>query len=87
MTTDTDHRASQLVRIKRLMSDGRWYTLREICDGIGGTSEAGASARLRQLDNECGITHDKRPRSGRLIEYRLNLFDASGQGQLFGEVA
>ncbi len=39
----------QYKKVLALMSDGKWRTLREISDGIGGGSEAGVSARLRDL--------------------------------------
>ena len=38
----------QLGKVFRLMEDGKYRTLREIADSIGG-SEAGVSARLRDL--------------------------------------
>lgn len=38
----------QLHRVKALMADGHWRTLREIADAVGG-SEAGVSARLRDM--------------------------------------
>lgn len=38
----------QLHRVKALMADGGWRTLREIADAVGG-SEAGVSARLRDM--------------------------------------
>lgn len=37
-----------LLRVKRLMADGRWRTFEEIVQLVGG-SEAGVSARLRDL--------------------------------------
>jgi hypothetical protein len=39
---------SQLARVRKLMSDGRWRTLAHIAQLVRG-SEAGVSARLRQL--------------------------------------
>ena len=39
---------SQLERVRALMSDGKWRTLAEIHAVVGG-SEAGVSARLRDL--------------------------------------
>ena len=38
--------ATQLGRVLALMADGKWRTLREIQEAVGG-SEAGVSARLR----------------------------------------
>ena len=40
---------SQLERVASLMEDGRWRTLREIVRSIDGASEAGISARIRDL--------------------------------------
>ncbi len=42
---------SQLERVKELMSDGQWRTLPQIREAVGG-SEAGISARLRDLRKE-----------------------------------
>lgn len=52
--------ASQLERIKKLMSDRRWRSLSSIARIIGG-SEAGVSARLRDL---------RKPRFGSYIVQR-----------------
>lgn len=56
-----------------LMQDGRWRTLREIVDGIGAISEAGVSARLRDLDNLYGVPHENIPvqKGYKLQKYRL----------------
>jgi hypothetical protein len=49
-TLDQARLSTQLLRVYRLLSDSdKWYTLREIADAIGGGSEAGISARLRDL--------------------------------------
>jgi hypothetical protein len=40
--------SGQLERVRALMADSRWRTLREIAVAVGG-SEAGVSARLRDL--------------------------------------
>ncbi len=45
---DGDRLSTALGKVYRLMSDGRWRTLREISAAVG-CSEAGASARLRDL--------------------------------------
>ena len=45
---DGNRLVSQLVRVKQLMSDGHWRTLRSIQEVVGG-SEAGISARLRDM--------------------------------------
>lgn len=41
----------QLLRLQKfyLANPGRFFTLRELVAGIGATSEAGVSARLREL--------------------------------------
>jgi hypothetical protein len=45
---DAARLAGQLARVRQLMADGAWRTLREIAIHVG-ASEAGASARLRDL--------------------------------------
>lgn len=45
---DHDRLATALGRVYQLMSDGQWRTLPEIAEACG-CSEAGASARLRDL--------------------------------------
>jgi hypothetical protein len=65
----------QLARVRALMSDGRWRALAEIAAEVGG-SEAGVSARLRDLRKARfgGHAVDRRRRgeAGRgLFEYRL----------------
>lgn len=45
---DGERLNGQLERVARLMADGRWRTLRELAAAVGG-SEAGVSARLRDL--------------------------------------
>jgi hypothetical protein len=75
-TLDQARLSTQLLRVYRLLSDSdRWYTLREIADGIGAGSEAGVSARLRQLRGQFGFVVDKRrrgePKAG-CWEYRLS---------------
>lgn len=40
---------SQREQIEALMNDGKWRTLAAICAHVGAISEAGASARLRDL--------------------------------------
>jgi len=45
---DQDRLKSQLSRVRRLMRDGEWRTLTDIQQAVGG-SEAGISARLRDL--------------------------------------
>lgn len=55
--------ASQLTRVKALMSDGRARSLREIAEAVGG-SEAGVSARLRDLRKQGYIVLRKREGNG-----------------------
>jgi hypothetical protein len=49
---------SLLDRVRQLMLDGKWRTLREIADALGHGSEASISARLRDL---------RKPKFGGLI--------------------
>lgn len=46
----------QLARVAELMADGQWRTLREIANHVG-CSEAGASARLRDLRKPRNRSH------------------------------
>lgn len=49
-----------------------YWTLEEVSRGIGAASEAGVSARLRQLTGEgYGWAKDKRKRARNLWEYRM----------------
>lgn len=65
---------TRLDRVRELMGDGRWRTLYDIRRAIGG-SEAGISARLRDLRKERfgGYTVEKERVSGGLWKYRLGL--------------
>lgn len=69
----------QLDRVMRLMTDGEWRTLRQIADAIadvtGRASEAGVSARLRDLRKPKFGHHtvERRRVIGGLHEYRLTL--------------
>jgi biotin operon repressor len=45
----SEKRPSQTQRIIDLMHDGRWLTLGQIVSEIGSISEAGVSARLRDI--------------------------------------
>ena len=64
----------QHAKVKGLMADGRWRTLARIAEVVGG-SEAGVSARLRDLRKSKfgGHTVDRRRLSGGLYEYRVIL--------------
>ena len=66
-----------LSRVFGVLSDGKWYTLSEIAR-VAQTSEAGASARIRDLRKEKFGSYDvlssrdtNRPKSG-LWHYRLD---------------
>ncbi len=66
--------STQLLRVYALMADGQWRTLREIASAIDAASEAGTSARIRQLRNDYGVRVDSRRRGdGRkgVWEYKL----------------
>lgn len=72
---DSARLTGQLLRVFTLMSDGRWRTLREIADRVGG-SEAGISARLRDCrKSRFGCHNVQRRRRGDpklgLYEYRI----------------
>jgi len=56
---DTDRLNTQLNRVKFFMLSGEWKTLREIADHVQG-SEAGVSARLRDLRNKYHYTVNRR---------------------------
>lgn len=60
------------LRVYRLMSDGKWRTLREISEATQ-MSEAGASARLRDFRKPAFGSHtvEKRKRYENTYEYRL----------------
>lgn len=75
---DGNRLSRQLKLVKFLMLDGRWRTLGEIVMAIGAVSEAGVSARLRDLRKEKfgSYTVDRRRRiingkTGGLHEYRV----------------
>lgn len=64
-----------LDRVRNLMLDGRWRTIPEICDEVGG-SETGVSARLRDLRKPAHgafrVEYRRRGEAGRgLFEYRV----------------
>lgn len=62
----------QLIGVLAAMRDGRWWTLRELARVAGG-SEAGVSARIRDLrKRRFGAHQVERQRVGRgLFRYRL----------------
>jgi hypothetical protein len=64
-----------LQAVRDLMLDRQWRTLGEIQRELNMGSEAGISARLRELDNRYGIQHEKRrraPVSAGIWEYQIN---------------
>jgi hypothetical protein len=66
-----------------LMRDGKWRTLREITEAIGGGSEAGVSARLRDFRKRSfgGHVVNRRRRgagSAGVFEYQV-IINASGK--------
>lgn len=64
---------TQLARVQTLMGDGRWRTLAQIAAIVGG-SEAGVSARLRDLRKDKFGAHRverHRTHSAGLWYYRL----------------
>jgi hypothetical protein len=74
---DYDRLARQFERVRALMSDGAWRTLREIADELG-HPEASISARLRDLRKEKfgGFLVERRRRGDPprgLFEYRLQI--------------
>ena len=73
--TPADQRrlATQLVRVQTLMADGQWRTLSQIAATVGG-SEAGVSARLRDLRKDkfgAHLVERHRTHSAGLWYYRL----------------
>lgn len=72
LALDQDRLASQLDRVKRLMGDGRYRTLAEIRAAVGG-SEAGISARLRDLRKHRNGAHtvNRRRRTEGTYEYAM----------------
>jgi len=77
---DKERLQTQLGKVYRLMLDGVWRTLAEIAEVAGG-SEAGCSARLRDLRKErLGSYRIERRRRGEgkrgLFEYRMDRGDS-----------
>jgi hypothetical protein len=65
--------SGQLARVRTVMSGGAWLTLAEIAERAAGSSEAGVSARLRDLRKPRfgGHTVERRRRTQGLWEYRV----------------
>lgn len=79
---DAARLTSQLERVKQLMTDQQWRTLRQISDAVRG-SEAGVSARLRDLRAREFIVERKRDQYRRsLWQYRVLPPPKSGQLRL-----
>ena len=70
---DAPRLTTQMLKVRSLMADGEWRTLREISNVVG-APEASVSARLRDWRKERngGLTVDRRRRGdGGLFEYRM----------------
>lgn len=71
---DRDHLrlARQHVAVRREMSDGRWWTLRELAEVVG-APEASVSARLRDLRKPRfgGYTIERTYAGGGVWRYRM----------------
>jgi len=72
---DQDRLKSQLSRVKRLMRDGEWRTLTDIQQAVGG-SEAGISARLRDLRKTRHGSHGLK-RNGLVIPDQVSMLTGS----------
>ena len=84
---DTERLSSQLLRVEHLMRDGQWRSLAHIALRDGG-SEAGVSARLRDLRKpRFGGWRVERQRSQyqSFFEYRLLPPVPTGQGALWND--
>lgn len=75
---------TQLERVFAVMKDGRWHYLGELAKATGG-SEAGVSARLRDLRKPRfgGHTVEHEREEGGLWRYRLIVSWAEPQERLF----
>lgn len=74
---------SQLVRLELFTRNGAWFTLAELAKAVG-ASEAGISARLRELRTERGgyhVVERERVRGG-LYRYRVLPVPAERQMRL-----
>lgn len=79
---DAERLTSLLERVRERMSDGRWYTLKRLCELCGG-SEASVSARVRDLRKERFGGHmiERQRTEGGLYVYRMR----TGTQVRFGE--
>lgn len=66
--------SKQLLRVRDIMQDGGWHTLKELAEKVGG-SEAGVSARIRDLRKAAFGAHKVTSRrvAGGLWHYRMEL--------------
>jgi hypothetical protein len=78
LTFDLERDAPRLETLNdlvlKVLESGHWMTLGEIRSACGRGSEAGISARIRDLHNKYGYEYDKRRRGepcNGLWEYRL----------------
>lgn len=68
----------QVDLVRAVMADGRWRCLDEITALIGGISEAGTSARLRQIRREGQRVDRRRLQGRRVYEYRVVTEEGDG---------
>jgi len=71
---DRERLEGQLERVRKIMGDRRWHTIPELAKRVGG-SEAGVSARLRDLRKpKFGGHQVERERvAGGLFRYRVTI--------------
>lgn len=65
---DCDRLSGQLARVRESLADGQWWTLARLAGVVGG-SEAGVSARLRDL---------RKPRFGAHVILRRRVAEGAG---------
>ena len=70
---DVARLTGQLARVRLAMEGGVWRSLAELAEACGGSSEAGVSARLRDLRKPRFGAHtvERRRRTQGLWEYRV----------------
>lgn len=77
---DLHHLSGQLAAVYELMRDGEYRSLRAIAATLGGVSEAGVSARLRDLRKPRFGKHEvvrRRVGDTRTYEYKLIIKESS----------
>lgn len=81
---------TQQERVRALMADGRWWTLKQLAERVG-ASEAGVSARVRDLRKaRFGGFEVERRRVGNGFEYRMTRGPehvSSVLGRVMGDLA